>query len=423
MMRPSLAAFSASSADSFSGTQGSSRDAELPRLQNYLNNCKSFYSCIHCRAHLADHDDLISRTFHGSHGRAHLFKSVINVTCDPPVQRHLITGSHLVSDIRCSRCKTTLGWKYEKAYVESQKYKEGKYVIELVHVIRESRHLELDESEIFFGQIPYQRRNPRSGESSAESSYSNNSAPMAISPTISSSNANRLSSNEALVKIGKAGYDEDLLFTFYDDWCASRSSYPINLSWTHFNRKRRSLYLESKPYDWKNSEPDSEYNDDPSEKVVYASSSRRRESSLGDSPDMSPSSSTSPSCENSYNNKARRQGKRHDEMDVSDSEAQETQFKFDSDRPSNGDTADLGNKKKKQGYDPKNGQSNISVSSVVSDCHGEASHMANKEDQGGNSMSATNCDSSSGGKRIENISTSSEDDEEFFDCYISHETL
>ena len=50
----------------------------------------------------------------------------------------LLTGLHAVADIYCDCCKTTLGWKYEHAFESSQKYKEGKYIIELAHMIKEN---------------------------------------------------------------------------------------------------------------------------------------------------------------------------------------------------------------------------------------------------------------------------------------------
>jgi hypothetical protein len=43
-----------------------------------------------------------------------------------------------VADILCRGCKTTLGWKYERAYETSQKYKEGKFIIELAHLVKEN---------------------------------------------------------------------------------------------------------------------------------------------------------------------------------------------------------------------------------------------------------------------------------------------
>uniref|UniRef100_A0A7M4ENY7 Yippee like 4 n=1 Tax=Crocodylus porosus TaxID=8502 RepID=A0A7M4ENY7_CROPO len=45
-------------------------------FRSYLPRCHRTYSCIHCRAHLAKHDELISKSFQGSHGRAYLFNSV-----------------------------------------------------------------------------------------------------------------------------------------------------------------------------------------------------------------------------------------------------------------------------------------------------------------------------------------------------------
>ncbi|KAK7939715.1 hypothetical protein WMY93_003041 [Mugilogobius chulae] len=45
-------------------------------FQAYLDSCHRRYSCVHCRAHLANHDDLISKSFQGSQGRAYLFNSV-----------------------------------------------------------------------------------------------------------------------------------------------------------------------------------------------------------------------------------------------------------------------------------------------------------------------------------------------------------
>jgi len=49
----------------------------------------------------------------------------------------LLTGRHTVADIRCASCDAALGWKYEKAYQPTQKYKEGKYILEKALVHRE----------------------------------------------------------------------------------------------------------------------------------------------------------------------------------------------------------------------------------------------------------------------------------------------
>uniref|UniRef100_A0A8C5RP92 Yippee domain-containing protein n=1 Tax=Laticauda laticaudata TaxID=8630 RepID=A0A8C5RP92_LATLA len=38
-------------------------------FQAYLPSCHRTYSCIHCRAHLANHDELISKVGHLQAGR------------------------------------------------------------------------------------------------------------------------------------------------------------------------------------------------------------------------------------------------------------------------------------------------------------------------------------------------------------------
>lgn len=107
-------------------------------FQAYLPAGARTYSCAHCRANLADHNELISKSFQGSQGKAYLFNSVVNIVCGPAEERVLLTGLHAVADIQCECCKTTLGWKYEHAYESSQKYKEGKYIIELIHMVKDN---------------------------------------------------------------------------------------------------------------------------------------------------------------------------------------------------------------------------------------------------------------------------------------------
>ncbi|XP_065182855.1 protein yippee-like 3 [Sycon ciliatum] len=96
------------------------------------------YSCVHCRAHLARHEDLISKSFQGSQGKAYLFRSVVNISTGPIEERTLLTGKHHVADIRCCNCREVLGWKYELAFENTQKYKEGKFIIELAHMVKDN---------------------------------------------------------------------------------------------------------------------------------------------------------------------------------------------------------------------------------------------------------------------------------------------
>ena len=54
----------------------------------------------------------------------------INVRCGVSEDRMLTTGLHTVCDVSCAECEGSLGWKYVRAHESSQKYKEGKYILE-----------------------------------------------------------------------------------------------------------------------------------------------------------------------------------------------------------------------------------------------------------------------------------------------------
>ncbi|MBN3321511.1 YPEL3 protein, partial [Atractosteus spatula] len=96
-------------------------------FQAYLDTCHRRYSCVHCRAHLANHDELISKSFQGSQGRAYLFNSV-------PVSVCVCTGTGL-----CEMTDLSLYVSVqEQAYESSQKYKEGKFIIEVSHMIKDN---------------------------------------------------------------------------------------------------------------------------------------------------------------------------------------------------------------------------------------------------------------------------------------------
>ncbi|KAJ4391937.1 protein yippee-like moh1 [Gnomoniopsis smithogilvyi] len=99
------------------------------KYNTYLDGSK-IYGCHKCHAHLADHDEILSRNFRGQHGKAYLFNVVVNVSCSEPNERNMTTGRHVVRDIMCRGCGETVGWKYDKAYETAEKYKEGKFILE-----------------------------------------------------------------------------------------------------------------------------------------------------------------------------------------------------------------------------------------------------------------------------------------------------
>ncbi|CAJ2670718.1 unnamed protein product [Trifolium pratense] len=69
------------------------------------------------------------------YGKAYLFDNVVNVTVGEKENRMMITGLHTVVDIFCVTCGSIVGWKYETAYDKSQKYKEGKFILERYKVM------------------------------------------------------------------------------------------------------------------------------------------------------------------------------------------------------------------------------------------------------------------------------------------------
>lgn len=140
------------------------------------------YTCAQCRTHMTSHDDIISKSFHGRHGRAYLFDQCVNVTIGPSEDRRLITGLHTVCDIFCKRCKTLVGWTYLKAYESSQKYKEGKYIIEKIN-------LHLEESDYYNVAPPagersdrWRQRSMSWGDTVSEASASG--SPVGTRPTV-----------------------------------------------------------------------------------------------------------------------------------------------------------------------------------------------------------------------------------------------
>eukprot|EP01100_Stratorugosa_tubuloviscum_P013505 TRINITY_DN678_c2_g1_i2.p1 TRINITY_DN678_c2_g1~~TRINITY_DN678_c2_g1_i2.p1 ORF type:complete len:111 (+),score=47.40 TRINITY_DN678_c2_g1_i2:371-703(+) len=88
------------------------------------------FVCKSCSTHLAKRAELTSKAFQGSTGKAYLFNKCVNVSVGVLEDRFLTTGLHTVGDIYCNSCSTVIGWKYEAAFEESQKYKVGKFILE-----------------------------------------------------------------------------------------------------------------------------------------------------------------------------------------------------------------------------------------------------------------------------------------------------
>ena len=115
----------------------------------YLTS-ERIFGCAKCKAHLAVQEDIMSRVghvpppkspifllthitpqnFRGQHGKAYLFSKVVNVINGEANERNMTTGRHIVRDISCRQCRETVGWKYDKAFENGEKYKEGKFILE-----------------------------------------------------------------------------------------------------------------------------------------------------------------------------------------------------------------------------------------------------------------------------------------------------
>ncbi|KAK4755100.1 hypothetical protein SAY87_008857 [Trapa incisa] len=105
----------------------------------YIQNLagEKIFKCKFCKVDSASHNDIISKDFRGRFGRAYLFRNVVNISLGPSEDRHLTSGLHTVNDIYCSSCQQIMGWRYEKAYEESEKYKEGLYILEKERMLKD----------------------------------------------------------------------------------------------------------------------------------------------------------------------------------------------------------------------------------------------------------------------------------------------
>ncbi|KAG2199832.1 hypothetical protein INT47_009445 [Mucor saturninus] len=81
--------------------------------RTYIESESPVYGCFKCKAHLSTAEAIVSRNFHGQHGTAFLFDTVVNLKFDEAEDREMVTGLHKI-----------------KAYNEENKYKEGKFVME-----------------------------------------------------------------------------------------------------------------------------------------------------------------------------------------------------------------------------------------------------------------------------------------------------
>ncbi|KAF4954114.1 hypothetical protein FSARC_12220 [Fusarium sarcochroum] len=99
--------------------------------------------CSTCSADIAFASQVISKGFTGRYGRAFLVappalpapQTLSNIRVGKSENRQLVTGWHIVADINCGTCSSKLGWKYVDAKEQGQKYKVGKFILEMERVV------------------------------------------------------------------------------------------------------------------------------------------------------------------------------------------------------------------------------------------------------------------------------------------------
>ena len=96
---------------------------------NHLGG-RRIFSCAACDSPLTNRAELISTRFTGATGRAFLFNRVVNLSFSDAQDRVMLTGRHMVRDVLCKNCDVKLGWIYEFATEENQRYKEGRVILE-----------------------------------------------------------------------------------------------------------------------------------------------------------------------------------------------------------------------------------------------------------------------------------------------------
>ncbi|CAD8161898.1 unnamed protein product [Paramecium octaurelia] len=97
---------------------------------------KKIYACKRCNVHLSNQDYLTSKQFTGKSGTAFLFEKGVNYQTGKPEEKMLRTGLHTTQEIKCIKCSNYLGWKYLHAYEQSEKYKEGKIILETLFLTK-----------------------------------------------------------------------------------------------------------------------------------------------------------------------------------------------------------------------------------------------------------------------------------------------
>lgn len=107
-----------------------------------MENINWLYVLVHLYCDSIWHMLLISfPPLLGATGRAFLFNKVVNLNYSEVQDRVMLTGRHMVRDVSCKNCDAKLGWVYEFATEDNQRYKEGRVILERA-LVTESEGIE-----------------------------------------------------------------------------------------------------------------------------------------------------------------------------------------------------------------------------------------------------------------------------------------
>ncbi|KDQ50282.1 hypothetical protein JAAARDRAFT_42279 [Jaapia argillacea MUCL 33604] len=101
--------------------------------------------CRSCGNFITDMDYLLSTAFVGFNGKAALFQQTSNVTLSPPSTRLMCTGAHTIQEMTCAVCQKYIGWNIVRAHDITERWKEGKFLLELEAVTGHESDEEKDE--------------------------------------------------------------------------------------------------------------------------------------------------------------------------------------------------------------------------------------------------------------------------------------
>ncbi|GMG22707.1 unnamed protein product [Ambrosiozyma monospora] len=126
--------YSSTSVPASASAIGSATRSDPSQYLNLAEPKLKVLRCQQCHSQICLSSKILSDNFYGNKGPAWFVSGVINCKfVDPSAAadtKRFKTGNYKVKSICCQQCEVTLGWKYLLSEDDSEKYKEGNFVIE-----------------------------------------------------------------------------------------------------------------------------------------------------------------------------------------------------------------------------------------------------------------------------------------------------